>query len=140
MDRETVAVGAALITALNLGPLAIKYFRSKSDKLVDKKVQAETTKYEIESLKSVVEGVRSDHAALRVENLDLRSRVSKLEERERHMLTRVAVHEAWDQIAFRALLQNNPDHPPPPPLHDPADLVAAEHEHLMRLEMKENEG
>lgn len=52
-------------------------------------------------------------------------RIDLLEERERHMLTRAAVHEAWDQMAFAVLVAQNPSHPPPPPLTAPK---AAEHE------------
>lgn len=45
-------------------------------------------------------------------------RLALLEERERHALTRAAVHEAWDQLTFGLMVQHHPDHPPPPPIRE----------------------
>lgn len=53
---------------------------------------------------------------------DLATRLALVEERERHMLTRAAVHEAWDQMAFAFIVAHNPDFDPPPPLRDPHRL------------------
>jgi hypothetical protein len=50
----------------------------------------------------------------------LMERIGKLEERERHALTRAAVHEAWDQLALQFVLQHDKNFPPPPPLSDRA--------------------
>lgn len=71
---------------------------------------------EVGMLREVIAEVRASEAkkAERIDNLE--RRLDLLEERERHMLTRAAVHEAWDQMAFALLSQMNPDHPPPPPL------------------------
>lgn len=143
MDGEQLAAIAGILTALNLGPQAFKMYRNKSQKIVDKKVEAETTQIEIASLREVINTIRKEHfdsiTSVKAENTDLRSRVTRLEERERHMLTRVAVHEAWDQIAFRMLIQSNPEHPPPPPLHDPEHLEQADREHLRRLGLSQDE-
>jgi hypothetical protein len=71
---------------------------------------------EVGTIREVLQEVRADGAA-KDERIDqLVERVDKLEDRERHMLTRAAVHEAWDQLAFQALVAHNPHHPPPPPL------------------------
>lgn len=94
-------------------------------KLLSLRNENKTTDLSI--LMAVVEGVGKDNATVRAQAADLRARVDKLEERERHMLTRAAIHEAWDQIAFAALVRDNPAHPPPPPLtphhteRDPSD-------------------
>lgn len=59
--------------------------------------------------------------AKKQERLDsMEQRLVKLEERERHALTRAAVHEAWDQLSYNVLLQHVPNHPPPPPLRPEA--------------------
>lgn len=71
---------------------------------------------EVTMLRGIISEVRDSEAkkAQRIDNLE--HRLELLEERERHMLTRAAVHEAWDQMAFAILSQVNPEHPPPPPL------------------------
>lgn len=48
------------------------------------------------------------------------ARIEKLEERERHALTRAAVHEAWDQLALAFVLKHDQNFPAPPPLSDRA--------------------
>lgn len=91
------------------------------------KIKAETratdiaaAQAEVTLLREIIGEVRDSEAkkAQRIDNLE--HRMALLEDRERHMLTRAAVHEAWDQMAFALLAQVNPDHPPPPPLtnHD----------------------
>jgi hypothetical protein len=76
---------------------------------------------EVTMLREIIAEVRSSEVkkAERIDNLE--RRLDLLEERERHMLTRAAVHEAWDQMAFALLSQQNPEHPPPPPLVDRND-------------------
>jgi hypothetical protein len=71
---------------------------------------------EVTMLREIIGEVRTSEAKKteRIDNLE--RRLDLLEERERHMLTRAAVHEAWDQMAFAMLSQINPDHPAPPPL------------------------
>lgn len=71
---------------------------------------------EVTLLREIIGEVRASEVK-KVERIDnLERRLDLLEERERHMLTRAAVHEAWDQMAFALLSQLNPEHPPPPPL------------------------
>lgn len=118
-------------TILQLGATVILAFLTGGGivKLIGLRNENKATDLTI--LREVVEEVRKDAAtaraeakAIRVEAItettDLRARVDKLEERERHMLTRAAVHEAWDQIAFAALVRDNPQHPPPPPITPPS--------------------
>lgn len=71
---------------------------------------------EVATIRDVLAELREERAGDAEEIRHLTERVGLLEERERHMLTRAAVHEAWDQLAFQALLIQNPQHPPPPPL------------------------
>lgn len=71
---------------------------------------------EVAVIREVLAEVRENDARKTAELAELRERIEKLEERERHMLTRAAVHEAWDQMAFAMLLSMNPQHPPPPPI------------------------
>lgn len=66
--------------------------------------------------KELLEAALTNSSILQEKISQLNSRVDKLEERERHFLTRAAVHEAWDQMAFQVLIQNDPNHPPPPPI------------------------
>ncbi len=73
-------------------------------------------KDDLETLRGIIAEVRASESKKAAQIESLESRVEKLEERERHMLTRAAVHEAWDQLAFQALIVQNPSHPPPPPL------------------------
>lgn len=78
-------------------------------------VRARTAADEITTARELMSEVRA-------EVQQLRGRVSQLEERERHMLTRAAVHEAWDQMSFALLVGMHPEHPPPPPLMPPREL------------------
>lgn len=75
-----------------------------------------TMQSDVTTLRDIIAEVRTSEAqkVQRIDNLE--RRMALLEDRERHMLTRAAVHEAWDQMAFALLAQHNPDHPPPPPL------------------------
>lgn len=88
-----------------------------------KQTAQETAASEVGLLREIIAEVRtseSDKVAritrLEESNDGFRLRLDKLEERERHMLTRAAIHEAWDQMAFSMLIASNPHHPPPPPL------------------------
>lgn len=116
----------ALIGALGLRELLAKLVDRKATAVATDKVRVETKANEVEILRGVLQEVRDDSAekSARIERLE--ERMTKLEERERHQLTRAAVHEAWDQMSFALLVQHNPTHPPPPPLivrqlaeHDP---------------------
>lgn len=81
-----------------------------------KATEQQVVSSEVTMLRGIISEVRDSESkkAERIDNLE--RRLDLLEERERHMLTRAAVHEAWDQMAFAILSQVNPEHPPPPPL------------------------
>lgn len=109
---EVVAALATLAAGLGFGAIAVKW--------LDRDVTAATArKTDIDNLRSIIDEVSANATRHATRADALEARVGVLEERERHMLTRAAVHEAWDQFAFAALVANNPQHPPPPPLTDP---------------------
>lgn len=121
---------AAILTAVGFGGVIVKFLNRGVDAATAEKMHAETRKAVQETASNEVDTIRSVLAEVRIAELQktneiselksdmhtLRDRLDKLEERERHSLTRAAVHEAWDQMAFAALLALNPRHPPPPPL------------------------
>lgn len=84
------------------------------------KDQATAKQTDVQTLRDIIAEVRADKAADDQRIAHLEERVRKLEERERHMLTRAAVHEAWDQMAFQTLLRGDTTYPPPPPLRPSA--------------------
>lgn len=108
-----VAVGvAALGGLLGGGAVMVKW--------MDRGItRAQARKADIDNLRTIIDEVSTVSTRRGEEVEQLTRRVGVLEERERHMLTRAAVHEAWDQFAFAALVATNPQHPPPPPLTDP---------------------
>ena len=116
------AGGAIVVKALNRGV----------DNADAEQRLANARKSDVDTLREIIAEVREadqqkarDLAETRVElgqtrgeMSSLRARVEKLEERERHMLTRAAVHEAWDVLAYNHLSQQQTEtpFPPPPPL------------------------
>lgn len=139
------AVMVAILGGGGVGAVAVKMLSRPVDTATAEKTHAEArltditaSSAEVETIRGVLKDVRdaqtaqvtehaahvaeirTEHAAqlaeFRTEMAGLKGRVSTLEERERHMLIRAAVHEAWDQMAFAALVAQNPQHPPPPPL------------------------
>jgi uncharacterized membrane-anchored protein YhcB (DUF1043 family) len=126
-ELTAVEVMLAILTILGVGKLlelmVIRFLNRKIDSVATQKVTAETTKTEVETVRQVLEEVKAHSATkdLRIDKLEndlsrVEIRMEKLEERERHALTRAAVHEAWDQMSFQLLIQHHPDHPAPPPL------------------------
>ena len=105
-----------LMTALGARELLAKMVDRKATAVATDKVKVETRANEVDILREVLDEVRKDSSdkSSRIERLE--ERMTKLEERERHQLTRAAVHEAWDSMAFAFIVQHNPNHPPPPPL------------------------
>lgn len=120
----------ALLGSAGLGAIITKVLNKPVDAATAEKLHAETQAAARQSAATEVETIRAVMAELRGSEKEkateiaelkadmnlMKDRLNKLEERERHMLTRAAVHEAWDQMAFAALLAGNPNHPPPPPL------------------------
>ena len=70
----------------------------------------------VQTLRDIITEVRSSEARKDQRIDELERRMTLLEERERHMLTRAAVHEAWDALAFQHISQGGVAFPPPPPL------------------------
>lgn len=114
-----------LFTVLGLRELLAKLIDRKAAQAATAKVHSEVKASEVEILRKVLVEVRADSTekSSRIERLE--DRMAKLEERERHQLTRAAVHEAWDQMSFALLMQINPNHPPPPPLIDRSPELTA---------------
>lgn len=111
------AVGAGLIKGYDLVAGRAGRDASTEKTRADTRVsEFSAAQAEVGMLREIIDEVRTSEQikAQRIDNLE--RRMALLEERERHMLTRAAVHEAWDQMAFAMLSQVNPQHPPPPPL------------------------
>lgn len=117
MNTENLAVlVAAMLGSGGLGAVGVKYLGRNVDNANAEATRAEGRRADVDNLRAIIAEVRESEAR-KAERIDsLETRLTKLEERERHMLTRAAVHEAWDQLSFSALLTMNPQHPPPPPL------------------------
>lgn len=116
-DPVLVAIAAGsggVLTALVA--LANAWLRRDVDSATADASRSTAKKDDLEVLRGVIAELREERteATGRIDALE--ARMALLEERERHALTRAAVHEAWDQLAFATLLAHNPAHPPPPPL------------------------
>lgn len=130
--RDTLQfAGAIMVAALGggtLGVLGVKWMNRPVDRATAEKLQAEarstaqqTASSEVQTIRDVLAEVRESDAAKSEEIREIRDRLGKLEERERHMLTRAAVHEAWDRLAFQKIVLGDDSFPPPPPLIAPED-------------------
>lgn len=127
---EILMAVVALLGSAGLGSVITKALNRPVDSATAEKLHAETRQAaqvtaasEVETIRSVMSELRATEkektgqiAELKADMSSMKDRLNKLEERERHMLTRAAVHEAWDQMAFAMLSQVNPEHPPPPPI------------------------
>lgn len=130
MKEEILVAGMALLGSAGMGGLLVKVLNRPVDTATAEKLHEETrasakssAATEVETIRAVMAELRASEqqktgeiAELKADMKMMMARVGKLEERERHMLTRAAVHEAWDQMAFAALIAMNPNHPPPPPI------------------------
>lgn len=96
--------------------IGVKWMSRRGDNATAEQALAAARQTDIDTLRQIITEVRASEALKSQELEQIKGRLDRLEERERHMLTRAAVHEAWDQMAFAALLSHNPAHPPPPPL------------------------
>ena len=119
------AVAGGLVGALIMRFLDRKKSKAEVNQLkaVTAQDKAETQAIQVGVLKEIIEEVREDskNKSLQIIQLStqlnyMTQRIDQLEERERHNLTRVAVHEAWDELAYSLLLEHHKEHPPPPPL------------------------
>lgn len=116
---QTLVLGA--LGGGTLGAVVVAWLKRDLTGAQADESSANAKKTDVETLRQIIAEVRSSEAAkaARIDSLELR--IDKLEERERHALTRAAVHEAWDQLAFQALLATNQAYPPPPPLSAPEE-------------------
>jgi septal ring factor EnvC (AmiA/AmiB activator) len=143
MDTETliVTIVMSLLGGGTVGVLGVKLMNRKIDGATAAKIKAEAEQIatktandaaleQINMMRTFVQDQRQsyeakleeqaqDRADAKHEIINLKERVGKLEERERHMLTRAAVHEAWDRMSFEILSRMDPNHPHPPPLIAP---------------------
>lgn len=120
-----------LLTALGsagVSAVVVKILHRPVDAANAEKVRAEAREVAARTASAELDILRQVIADVRASERTLRERVDKLEERERHMLTRAAVHEAWDQLAFSFIAGHDASFPPPPPLrpHTPALPAAAD--------------
>ncbi|NUO35893.1 MAG: hypothetical protein HOQ27_12640 [Dermatophilaceae bacterium] len=117
------AVATAFVGGGGAAAIIVKAMSKPVDDATADKIRAEakeaaqrTASSEVDTLREIIAEVRASEAK-KSERIDsLETRLEKLEERERHALTRAAVHEAWDQLAFNFITGHDRKFPPPPPL------------------------
>lgn len=113
----TLAVG--LLGGGGIATVAVKLLSRNGDEASAESTLADVRAKDIDNLRDIIAELRTSEAGKNERINNLERRMIKLEERERHMLSRASVHEAWDQMAFQMLIAQNPAHPPPPPLSPP---------------------
>lgn len=124
ISGQVAALLVALLGGGGIGAVVVKAMSKPVDDATAAKISAEakeaaqrTAASEVDTLREIIAEVRASEAK-KTERIDsLEVRLEKLEERERHALTRAAVHESWDALAFQFILQHDPQFRPPPPLH-----------------------
>ena len=121
--QSLVAIIAAVFGGGAGGAVIVKYLNRGVDDASAEKLKAEareaaqrTAAGEVDTLREIIAEVRSSEAQKSARIDSLEQRLEKLEERERHALTRAAVHEAWDQLALNFIVNHDQNFPPPPPL------------------------
>lgn len=118
---EMAGVLLAIVGALGLrelvGVAVARWVNRKAEDATTREVEVRTAAAEVDLMRGLLQDVKDDRAQVQNRLGEVEARVAQLEERERHMLTRAAVHEAWDQITYAAIVAaGSHDHPPPPPL------------------------
>lgn len=129
-----VAIVVALFGGGAFGAIVVKYLNRGVDDATADKIAAEAKEAatraatgDINNLREIIAEVRDSESRKNARIDALEQRLEKLEERERHALTRAAVHEAWDQLALAFVLRHDQNFPPPPPLSDRRELPPASH-------------
>ena len=125
LGETIVALVVAVLGGGTLGNIITKRLSKPVDDATAAKIMAETREAaqrtaasEVDTLREIIAEVRASEAR-KTERLDaMEGRLQLLEERERHALTRAAVHEAWDQLALAFVLRHDQNFPAPPPLAD----------------------
>lgn len=116
-----------ILGSAGLSAVIVKFLNRHVDNATAERIRAEAKELaskaaavEADILRQVIADVRDDAAEDRGKAkaiiAGLEKRLGMIEERERHMLTRAAVHEAWDQLAFAFIAGHDASFPPPPPL------------------------
>lgn len=119
----SAALGGALVGVL------VKLLNRDVDRAAATASRSASRKDDVSVLREIIDELR-DSETRKTERIDkLEERMAKLEERERHALTRAAVHEAWDQMTFALIVANHPGHPPPPPIRDTSALPPGDDGH-----------
>lgn len=147
-DLNFILLGVAtLATAFGLGPVILKKVRTPTEEVQDSKTTAERDSIAVSTAKELISLSRQDVLSARTEVAVLAekvtaliTRIDTLEERERHQLVRAAVHEAWDDMAFRRLYALDPTISPPPPLlgrTDPPPLNPDAQYHITEVSTEE---
>lgn len=116
-----VALFAAFIGGGGVSAVLVKRLNKPVDAASAAEKEATARKTDVDNLRAIIAEVRESEArkAARIDALE--QRLERLEERERHALTRAAVHEAWDQLAFQRIVMGDAHFPPPPPLTGPTE-------------------
>ena len=118
-----------IIGSAGFGAFAVKLLQRPVDQATASKIRTDAADIAVEAMRGVLGDVISADARKAEKIEALEQRIDKLEERERHMLTRAAVHEAWDRMAFNHMLRHDASFPEPPPLsHDPPGVTASAYE------------
>lgn len=121
--KDLLLLFGVLLGGGTVGALGTKWLNRPVDNATARKIAQESAKLakeadagDIANLRAIIQEVRASEAR-KTDRIDaLEARLEKLEERERHMLTRAAVHEAWDQLAFAFIATRDANFPHPPPL------------------------
>lgn len=121
---QWVLIIMALGGLFKLGDVTLTWVKNK---FPSEREKADTDAVAVSTLEKVLVNVLAQGGEKDSKLKELEARINKLEERERHMLTRAAIHEAWDQMAFQMLLSINHEHPPPPPLFDREVMGSGKH-------------
>jgi hypothetical protein len=126
MDSTTATILTGILLFLGGGGVATIVVKWLSKPVDDatvfklrseaKKMAQETAASEVGLLREIIGEVRASEQGKDARITRLEERLDKMEERERHMLTRAAVHEAWDQLAFAFISNHDQNFPMPPPL------------------------
>lgn len=119
---EVGVILAAVIGSGGLGAVAVKLLSRPTDEAAAEEALARVRASDVENLRTIISELRTEKAAQTERLGNVERRLALLEDRERHMLTRAAVHEGWVQAAFNRLLTYEPAYPPPPPLIDPKEI------------------
>lgn len=121
---------AALLTAINIGPILTKLVRSKRDTVDAINVSADTDSIQVKTAKEVVEMVRGsiiekeDTIRSLISRLDrTEARVEALERRETGYIERITQLQAYAFMSYAQGLQYNKEFPVPPFLKDEIDHI-----------------